>query len=99
MEQSSNSVRVHIYGDEYPIKGSADPEHINRLANYVDEKMKGIAAKAQPRDKLKIAILAAFNIAGELFEKTGQPGTDAHKKLVEFQLKAEELDCKLSKHI
>lgn len=95
MEESISSVRVNIYGDEYPIKGTADPEYIYKLASYVDRKMRNITEKVSPRDKIKVAVLAAVNITSELFELKSEPGSDSQKVLKEFQLKTEELTHKL----
>jgi len=58
---------VEIFGTRYTIKGGADPEYVRRLAAYVDDKMRS-AAESAPRNlpALKIAVLAALNIADEL---------------------------------
>jgi cell division protein ZapA len=98
-ELNTTTVRVNIYGDEYPIKGNADPEYIYRVANYVDGKMRSITEKASPRDKLKVAILAAFNIASELFEIKSETGSDTHRKLSEFHSKTEELSKKIEQSL
>lgn len=58
---------VEIAGQRYPIRSSLDPEYVARLAQYVDEKMR-VAAEATPTgDTLRLAVLAALNIADELF--------------------------------
>ena len=95
MEESRSSVRVNIYGDEYPVKGEADERYICKLADYVDRKMREIAQKAQPRDKLRVAVLAALNIAGELFECRGAAGSDSIRRLEEIRTKTEELTRKV----
>jgi cell division protein ZapA len=61
------SPEVEIFGARYTIKGGNDPEYVRMLAEYVDEKMRA-AAEAAPSNlpALKIAILAALNIADEL---------------------------------
>ncbi len=62
-----NRVNVRIYGEEYTMKGSASPEYMKRLAQYVDEKM-GQVSKANSRLGVnKIAVLTAINMADELF--------------------------------
>ena len=38
-----NKVTVRIYGQEYTISGERDPETIQEIAAYVDEKMKEIS--------------------------------------------------------
>jgi cell division protein ZapA len=61
----SNNVRVDIYDQTYHLRGS-DTEYITRLAEYVDTKMRLIAQQAATVDSLRVAVLAALNIADEL---------------------------------
>jgi len=68
MEQEKKTVRVNIYGTEYPIKGVADEEYILKVAEYVDTKMREIDKRVAVKSALKIAILAALNITDELFK-------------------------------
>jgi len=69
MENEKHTVRVNIYGNEYPIKSDADPEYIKRVAKYVDQKMREIAHKVDNRTALEVAILAALNITDELLQE------------------------------
>ncbi len=58
---------VEIHGQRYPVRSTLDPEYVARLASYVNEKM-GAAAETTPTgDSVRLAILAALNIADELF--------------------------------
>ena len=59
------SVSVDIYDQVYTLRGT-DPEHILRLAGLVDEKMRAVAACGTTVDSLRVAVLAALNIADEL---------------------------------
>ena len=61
---SSTSVRVEIYDQTYHLRGS-DPEYIGQLADYVDGKMRLISQQASTVDSLRVAVLAALNIADE----------------------------------
>ena len=70
MSDESKNLTVNIYGQEYMLKSTADQEYINKIADYVNSKMKeiedtGLDANSQ---QLKIAILSAMNIADELFQ-------------------------------
>lgn len=67
MNQSNDngSVRVEIYDQTYHLRGS-DPEYIAQLAGYVDTKMRLISQQAATVDSLRVAVLAALNIADEL---------------------------------
>jgi cell division protein ZapA len=62
---SQDGIRVTIYDQEYNMRGDLDPEYIQRLAQFVDEKMRSIAARTRTVDSLRTAILAALNIADE----------------------------------
>ena len=65
MSQSNgSSVRVEIYDQTYHLRGS-DPEYIAELAEYVDNKMRLISQQAATVDSLRVAVLAALNIADE----------------------------------
>jgi len=61
----STSIRVEIYDQNYHLRGT-DPQYIQDLAKYVDAKMRLIAEQASTVDSLKVAVLAALNIADEL---------------------------------
>ena len=60
-------VSVEIRGQRYPISSALDPEYVNGLATYVDEKMRAAAELTPSGDLLRHAVLAALNIADELF--------------------------------
>jgi cell division protein ZapA len=60
----NGSVRVEIYDQTYQLRGS-DPEYIARLADFVDTKMRLVAQQASTVDSLRVAVLAALNIADE----------------------------------
>jgi len=60
-----NSVRVEIYDQSYSLRG-VDPEHIFKLAEYVDGKMRQLSEQTATVDSLRLAVLAALNIADEL---------------------------------
>ena len=68
MSASSDSVRVTIYGDEYSIKGDVDGQTTKKVAEYVNKTMEEIQAGIKSKDKLKIAVLSALNIAGECID-------------------------------
>lgn len=68
MSSPMESVRVVIFGSEYSIKGDVDVETTRQIARYVNSKMAEIYENSASRDNVKIAVLSALNIAGELFE-------------------------------
>ncbi|MBM3307086.1 MAG: cell division protein ZapA [Candidatus Eisenbacteria bacterium] len=82
-----SSVKVEIFGSEYRIRGDADPESIQEIAHYVDSKMREVDGETALGSSLKVAILAALNIAGELFRERD----DRNRLLAEVEERAEEL--------
>ena len=76
MEQSAaNYVTVEIYDQTYHLSGQ-DAEHVRKLAAVVDAKMRAVAAQGRTVDSLRVAVLAALNLADELAQ-TGEAGTAA----------------------
>ena len=57
-------VRVEIYDQVYNLRGM-DAEYIARLAEFVDGKMRSVAEQTSTIDSLRLAVLAALNIADE----------------------------------
>lgn len=62
------SVEVYILGQKYNVKGDAPEEYIRKLAFYVDEKLKEVHSSIPNITPVKASILAALNIADELFK-------------------------------
>jgi cell division protein ZapA len=63
------SVTVRIYGHEYTLKGEADSDYVQKVARFVDRKMQEVAENSTIASTTKVAILAAINIADELFRE------------------------------
>ena len=59
------SAHVEIYDQVYHLRG-VDPVYITELATMVDEKMRAVCAHGGTVDSLRVAVLAALNIADEL---------------------------------
>jgi len=66
-EKPVNRVKVNINGEDYYIKGTASEDYIKRVAKYVDKKMYELEQKYTNLSRTKLAVLAAINIADELF--------------------------------
>ncbi len=60
-------ISVEIHGQRYPIRSSLDQDYVLRLATFVDQKMGVVAASTPGSDSVRMAVLAALNIADELF--------------------------------
>ena len=57
-------IKVEIYDQVYNLRG-VDAEYISRLAEFVDSKMRTVAEQTSTVDSLRLAVLAAINIADE----------------------------------
>jgi cell division protein ZapA len=76
------SVRVEIFDQAYNLRGS-DPEYILKLAEYVDSKMRAVAEATNTIDTVRLAVLAALNIADEyhlLKKKQQESGATDYQK-------------------
>ncbi|MCX6826342.1 MAG: cell division protein ZapA [candidate division Zixibacteria bacterium] len=95
ISDKKQTVKVVIFGEEYPIRGFADPEYILRVADYVDKKMRKIASKSKNKSPDKLAVLTALNIAGELLDIEDQKSSDLSSAEDKARNILELLDSKL----
>jgi cell division protein ZapA len=65
IRRATTSVSVDIYDQTYHLRAH-DPEYIEKLACTVDSKMRAVSASGNTADSLRVAVLAALNIADEL---------------------------------
>jgi cell division protein ZapA len=56
---------VSIYGQQYKIVGSENPDHIRQVASLVDKKMREIKGKNPYLDSSQLAVLTAVNIGND----------------------------------
>jgi cell division protein ZapA len=68
MTGSRHSVRVQIFGEEYPLRTDADPQHTKDVAAYVDQAIRAVVEAGAVVEPHKAAILAALQITDELFK-------------------------------
>ncbi|MBA7624185.1 cell division protein ZapA [candidate division WOR-3 bacterium] len=67
MKQEERIITFNILGEEYKIKTDMDKDAAIRLTNYVNKQIEEIVKKVGYASQTKIAVLAALNIAMELF--------------------------------
>lgn len=60
-------MKLEIYGQAYNLNVEENEEYLRELAAYVDAKMHAVSEAAHTVDSVKVAVLAALNIADELF--------------------------------
>ncbi len=87
MSLNKATIKVNIYGEEYPIKSEADITYVEEVASYVDKKMKEVADKLPQNSPAKVAVLAALNIADELYRER----QEKEEQLSEVEKKASHL--------
>ncbi|HLG17964.1 MAG TPA: cell division protein ZapA [Blastocatellia bacterium] len=64
----SQAYKVVIYNQTYSLRSNHGPEYIQMLADHVDQRMNEIARATMTVDSLRVAILAAIQIADELYQ-------------------------------
>jgi cell division protein ZapA len=89
-EDPSRIVTVEIMGQRYPIKSALDLEYITDLANYVDGKIQSAAELSTGGDTVRIAVLAALNIADEYF-RARDTGTEIDDNLRKRAIEIEQI--------
>ena len=80
-------MEVNIFGHDYTVKTDADSEYIQKIANYVDEKMGEIMRNTKTVSTLNVAILAALNIADDFFKEVQK----REELITEVEHRSEEL--------
>jgi cell division protein ZapA len=83
-------VSVEINGLRYPIRSHLDAAYVADLAAYVERKMQLAARESPAGDTLKIAVLAALNIADECF-RAREEGSAHRQDLTERTLELERM--------
>ena len=68
MSTKRNAVRVTILNEDYNIRSDTSVEQTRAVAEYVDRAIRQVMASGMIVETNKAAILAALQIAGELFE-------------------------------
>lgn len=64
-DEASSNLVVDIYDQIYHLRGP-DPKYLEQLSALVDAKMRAVAKHGTTVDSLRVAVLAALNIADEL---------------------------------
>ena len=81
-------VTVEISGQRYRIRTHLDPTYVAELAGYVERKMQLAVRESAVGDTLKIAVLAALNIADECFRARAEGsarGTDFSERALQLE--------------
>ncbi|MEM9406760.1 MAG: cell division protein ZapA [Acidobacteriota bacterium] len=73
----STAFEVEIFGATYHLRSEHQSEELKQLAGLVDSKMRDVATQSATVDTTKVAILAALNIAEELYRARSAGGDTA----------------------
>jgi cell division protein ZapA len=76
-DSTAGIVTVEILGQRYPIRSALDPDYVLELDSYVDAKMQAAADENRSADLLRVAVLAALNIADEFFRSRESEDADS----------------------
>lgn len=68
MTADRKSIKVRIFGSEYPLRGESE-EFTRRVASYVDDMISTIHNKIPDQPTLTVAVLSALNITEDLFKE------------------------------
>ena len=71
MDNERKSIRVKIFGSEYPLRGESE-EFTRKVASHVDDMINTIHNKIPEQPTLTVAVLSALNVAEDLFKEREQ---------------------------
>lgn len=91
----SNLVHVQIFGQTYTVRAGTDPTYVEKLAAYVDSQMMDVSRNAGAVDSVRIAVLAALNIADECFQLKAQEGDSERRAQAKAEVLARALGAAL----
>ncbi|HVO09952.1 MAG TPA: cell division protein ZapA [Vicinamibacteria bacterium] len=64
-DEKPSLVHVEVFGQTYAVRAGANPGYVETLAAFVDDRMKDVSRTSGAVDSLRIAVLAALNLADE----------------------------------
>jgi len=83
-------VTVEIYDQVYHLSGQ-NPDHIRELAACVDAKMRAVASHGRTADSLRVAVLAALNLADELSQTSSADPKAGHARAANLRMMLDEV--------
>ncbi len=94
----SKPIEIEVYGQRFSLQGGSDEAYIQELASFVDDHMRTLTQNMKTGTPAKLAILAAVNIADQLFQqkRQQQDGDDKVERLTQNML--EHIDHQLELH-
>ena len=90
--KEERAVEIKVFGQTFSVKTDAEEDHLQSVAQYVNEKMEEVLKKTRSVSTLNVAILTALNIADDLLKEKEQ-----RKALVkEVEVKSKDLVDKIN---
>lgn len=88
-----HSVQVTILGQQYAVKSDAPPEEVQRVADFVNERIAEVAAARRTADSLNAAVLALLNVSGAYLQLRDRETEDgqAEERLRRLLVRLEEV--------
>ncbi|HVQ76822.1 MAG TPA: cell division protein ZapA [Candidatus Binatia bacterium] len=62
----SHRVEIEVLGQRYVIRSQAPPEHVQRLVDFLEGRVREIRGDGPAQDPMKLLTMAALDIADEL---------------------------------
>jgi cell division protein ZapA len=88
-------VHVQIFGQTYTVRAGTDAGYVEKLAAYVDSQMTDVSRSAGAVDSVRIAVLAALNIADECFQLRAQEADSERRAQAKAEVLARALGAAL----
>jgi len=85
---------VNIFGQDYALRGGEDAEHVRDVAAHVDRRMREVARGSKQVSSLRVAILAAMNIAEDLLRER-----NTNPSFIHFEERATKMSAALEESI
>lgn len=79
------TIEITIMGQKFMVRSDSDESYIQRVAEFVNEKIIEISAKTKAIPSLQVVMLAAMNVADELLKSREEHG----RKVVGLEKKIE----------
>ena len=81
MSDATTATAVTIAGRTYHLRGNGDPDYLQELASLVDARMRAIGEATGTADTLKVAILAALNLADDYLQ-SGRRSDRSYRRIL-----------------
>ncbi len=88
---NGKSIRVKIFGNEYPLRGENE-DFTKRIASYVDGMLTKIHDKIPEQPPLTVAVLTALNITEDLMKEQDKNALDIEHIEIEIEKLSNYLD-------